>query len=151
MNKDVIQSKIRLVALRAVSVNFSLIPKEREHEEVNDFQIGLKDIRFAATPHLFAKLFKIDIASSSNEETEIIKISLEYQALFESGDVIDDEFMNSDFVKVSASAIGFPYVRAFISNLTVQAGFPQIILPSINFLEYNKNAEQEEENKKEVK
>lgn len=48
---------------------------------------------------------------------------------------ITDEFKLSSFPKVNAPAIAFPYLRAFISNLTLQSGLEPVILPSINFVQ----------------
>lgn len=47
---------------------------------------------------------------------------------------ITKEFIQSSFPKVNAPAIAFPYIRAYISNLTLQSGLEPIILPSINFI-----------------
>ena len=52
---------------------------------------------------------------------------------------ITEEFKVSDFPKINAPAIAFPYLRAFISNVTLQSGFNPVMLPSINFVEFAKN------------
>ena len=54
----------------------------------------------------------------------------------------------TEFAKISAPAIGFPYVRAFMSTLSIQAGLPPIILPSINFIQFSKELEKEKAEKK---
>lgn len=57
---------------------------------------------------------------------------------------VTEEFKLSSFPKVNAPAIAFPYLRAFISNLTLQSGLEPVILPSINFVELaNKNSSKE--------
>ncbi len=61
-------------------------------------------------------------------------IALEMLFLFETEAEITENFKLSNFPKINAPAIAFPYVRAFISNFTLQAGFEPIILPSINFV-----------------
>lgn len=50
------------------------------------------------------------------------------------GKKITEEFKLSSFPKVNAPAIAFPYLRAFVSNLTLQSGLETVILPSINFI-----------------
>lgn len=65
-------------------------------------------------------------------------LKVEMVFLFELDSIIDDEFKNSDFPKINAPAIAFPYVRSFISNITLQSGFAPVILPSINFVEFVK-------------
>lgn len=46
---------------------------------------------------------------------------------------VDDAFKNSHFPKVNAPAIAFPFLRAMISTITLQAGLRPVMLPSINF------------------
>ena len=69
-----------------------------------------------------------------NIKDEDFKIVLEMLFIFQVDQMIDESFKQSDFVKINAPAIAFPYVRSFISNLTLQAGFEPIILPSVNFV-----------------
>ncbi len=58
---------------------------------------------------------------------------------------ITDEFKLSSFPKINAPAIAFPYLRAFISNVTLQAGLEPVILPSINFVQLAEKESDEEE------
>lgn len=44
------------------------------------------------------------------------------------------DFKDSDFIKINAPAIAFPYLRSYITMLTMQSGFGSVILPSINFV-----------------
>ena len=46
---------------------------------------------------------------------------------------VDDDFKNSHFPKVNAPAIAFPFLRAMVSNITLQAGLRPVMLPSVNF------------------
>lgn len=64
------------------------------------------------------------------------RFDLDVEALFyfSLNEDITEEFKLSTFPKINAPAIAFPYLRAFISNLTLQSGFDPIILPSINFV-----------------
>ena len=52
--------------------------------------------------------------------------------------LVDEKFKQSDFLTINAPAIAFPYVRSYISNLTLQSGFSPIILPSVNFVKLAK-------------
>lgn len=61
-------------------------------------------------------------------------MNLEAVFVFSMDDEIDEAFKVSNFPKINAPAIAFPYIRAFISNLTLQSGFDPVILPSINFV-----------------
>ena len=52
---------------------------------------------------------------------------------------ITEDFKLSSFSKINAPAIAFPYLRAFVSNLTLQSGLEPVILPSINFVQLANN------------
>ena len=41
---------------------------------------------------------------------------------------------------INAPAIAFPYLRSFLSILTMQAGYPPVMIPSVNFVEFAKRA-----------
>lgn len=53
---------------------------------------------------------------------------------FTTEDEITEDFKFSDFPKINAPAIAFPFIRSYISNFTLQSGFDPVILPSINFV-----------------
>lgn len=67
------------------------------------------------------------------------KIKLEMLFVFQVDQLVDDDFKQSDFIKINAPAIAFPYVRSYVSNLTLQSGFDPIILPSVNFVRLNES------------
>ncbi len=69
---------------------------------------------------------------------EEFNILTEIVFLFEIDKEIDDTFKESGFITINAPAIAFPYVRSYISNLTLQSGFSPIILPSVNFVKLAK-------------
>ena len=73
-----------------------------------------------------------------------LTLDLHMDFFFKANQDLDEEFKKSDFVKVSAPAIAFPYIRSYISNLTLQSGYPTVILPSINFVRLAKEKERKE-------
>jgi preprotein translocase subunit SecB len=79
-----------------------------------------------------AQNFSIELRTELQlKEGYIVKIV--YLSEFETNQPIDDDFRNSNFPKVNAPAIAFPFFRAFISTFLLNAGYEPIILPSINF------------------
>ena len=60
-------------------------------------------------------------------------LKLKAVAHFEADAPIDEAFKESSFVKVSAPAIVFPYIRAYVSNLTLNSGYEPIMLPFLQF------------------
>jgi len=135
MTDNVIQSQIRLITFKAVRLEFACVNEILEPK----FNLGLDDLVFPDNPKLFAKVFNIDLVVGL--QTESISYKIGYHAVFECSMAITSDFLNSDFAKISAPAIGFPYVRSFISTISVQAGLPPIILPSINFVQYSHEKE----------
>lgn len=78
----------------------------------------------------FAVIFELEIEGANSG----FSLHLKASSHFETNLQIDDEFKNSSFVKISAPAIAFPYIRTFVSNVTLNCGYNPIILPSYNFV-----------------
>ncbi|BEI23102.1 hypothetical protein KKIDH5335_14340 [Vibrio fluvialis] len=77
---------------------------------------------------VFVVQFDVAVKSEQGFELEI-----QYVAEFESDESISDDFKKSQFPIVNAPAIAYPYLRAFISLLTLNAGYETLILPTVNF------------------
>ncbi|WP_053332398.1 protein-export chaperone SecB [Verrucomicrobium spinosum] len=58
---------------------------------------------------------------------------LKYMAFFETEEAITEDFKISHFAKANAPAIAYPYLRAFVSQVTSLAGFDCVTLPVKNF------------------
>lgn len=72
----------------------------------------------------------LDSSLTLNED---VLLSIEYVAYFETDEDIDDAFKKSPFPLVNAPAIAYPFLRSFISTLTVNAGHGVTLIPTINF------------------
>lgn len=138
MTENIIQNQIRLLAFKAVHVEFSCKDKPSQEESEPKFELKLGDLIFQDNPNLFAKVFSITLVAPSGLQKEVVRYIVEYHTVFECSNSVDENFLKSEFAKISAPAIGFPYVRAFMSTLSLQAGLPPIILPSINFVQFSK-------------
>lgn len=75
---------------------------------------------------------------------ESFRIALTMKGGFEASKEMSDE-MFKQLYSINAPAVLFPYVRAYVSTLTAQAGVPPIILPLLNFT--IKKEEPKDENK----
>lgn len=64
--------------------------------------------------------------------------------------IVDEDFLKSDFVKLNAPAIIFPYIRSFITTLVVNAGLNPVILPAFNFNKIREVSDTEERTDEEV-
>jgi preprotein translocase subunit SecB len=136
--ENIIQHQIRLVTFKAVKVELTCgkLPPDFKPS----FDLKLSDLMLPDSPHLFAKVFNIAMQTPSFG-TEIIHCNVEYHTVFECNSPVDDKFLKSEFGRISAPAIGFPFVRAFISTISLQAGLAPIIIPSINFVQFSKEME----------
>ncbi len=55
-------------------------------------------------------------------------------AQFRTAQSMTEEFKESQFLTVNAPAIAFPYVRSYISNVTMNSGYTPITFPAVNFV-----------------
>jgi preprotein translocase subunit SecB len=70
---------------------------------------------------------------------------IEFASFFETEDSITEEFKSSYIPSVNAPAIAYPFFRTFVSNLTLNAGYDPIILPTINFQALAKEQQKSQE------
>lgn len=89
----------------------------------------------------FAVNFDIKLKSADDK----FHLNLKATAHFSTEEDIDENFQKSSFVSINAPAIAFPYVRTYISNLTLNSGYDPIILPSINFVQLASQKDQEDQ------
>ncbi len=68
-------------------------------------------------------------------------LSCEYSAVFETTETITEAFKTSHFPRVNAAAVGYPYLRAFVSQFSALAGFDIYRLPVRNFVKAEKSSE----------
>lgn len=118
---------IRLIDWKIITINYSFLNEDTK-EEKGKFDLETGKIFPKDNNRSFGVAFKFSI----KEDT--INLFIEAIFNFELDEDITEEFKLSDFPNINAPAIAFPYLRAFISNLTLQSGINPVILPSINFV-----------------
>lgn len=105
--------------------------------EKKSFKLGY-DVQYDdEREDVFSIIFDVEILHPQE-----LSVNLKYAAWFSTENPIGDEFKNSPFPKVNAPAIAFPFLRSFISTITLNAGFKPVMLPSINFVKLSKEKEQ---------
>ena len=124
--------KIQLKGWKIKDLSFKVNDKPSRVSRKNLFNLSIGHFFPEDSDNEFGIGFIIDIKDSE------FSITLEMLFIFQVDRIIDDKFKQSDFIKINAPAIAFPYIRSYISNLTLQSGFDPIILPSVNFVELNK-------------
>lgn len=78
----------------------------------------------------FAIVFDVMILMPELDQSEL---QIELWAFFETNEAITDDFKKSHFPRVNAPAIAYPYLRSFVTTFLVNAGYPALYLPTINF------------------
>lgn len=83
--------------------------------------------------------FVLDLDVQIIEENEKFLINLATVSTFTYDKSIPlENYINSLFI-INAPAIVFPYLRAFISTLTLQSGMPPLVLPTLNLTGIGEN------------
>jgi preprotein translocase subunit SecB len=123
MNIQFIDTKVTHLNLVGIS--------QENIEDTNDFNFSFT----SAFSELELNEFLIIFNVSLKIDDEFVLI-VEYAARFSVDGDIDETFKESNFVKINAPAIAYPFLRAYISNLTLSSGFSPIILPTINFTKF---------------
>lgn len=122
--------KIQLESWHIVDLAFNALEKPRQDDDSkNSFSLKTGQHFPAEEKNKFSVFFDASIADSHFD------LSLKAFFIFNTDSPVDEHFKISDFPKINAPAIAFPYLRAYISNLTLQSGYEPVILPSINFVQ----------------
>jgi preprotein translocase subunit SecB len=79
----------------------------------------------------FTIRFKVKVSNPNEFDINIV-----YDCLFNTDSVIDNDFKESHFPNINAPAIAYPFLRSYVSFLTLNSGFEPAILPTINFTSF---------------
>ncbi len=83
---------------------------------------------------IFNVVFDIEIT-----QPEEFIFKCKYVTWFKTSEPINENFKTSELPNINAPAIAFPFLRSFISTITLNAGYLPVILPSINFTTFPKH------------
>jgi preprotein translocase subunit SecB len=123
--------QLQLIATKATEVNLKTQETEGAEKRFDLQHSFFVDER---ETNVFGISFNIQL------QNPFYHLSIQYVGLFQTSEPIDEVFKNSDFPIVNAPAIAYPYLRAFIANLTLNAGYEPVNLPSINFAVLKQNS-----------
>jgi len=112
-------------------INFLVKESHIILNEQGEFKIS---VDFKPIGYIFKSLnqFHLELNIEVKEESNKFNIKLSTIAVFEFDSEIDIEKYSSSLFIVNAPAIAFPYLRAYITNLTAQSGLFTITLPTFN-------------------
>lgn len=126
--------KIQLRNTRVESLN--LISNDEITKD--EFSLGMANGYSDKEFKFFVVKFDIEVKSEHGYE-----LQLGYVAEFETDEDVSTEFKNSQFPIVNAPAIAYPYLRSFVSLLTLNSGYETLVLPTVNFQAMAQQAEAE--------
>ncbi|AYO16835.1 preprotein translocase subunit SecB [Vibrio owensii] len=107
--------------------NLRLQSKEDVTED--EFSFNFSD-GYSADPEDTSFIVKFDL---NIESVHGFEVALSFIGEFETDCPPSDEFKKSQFPVVNAPAIAYPYLRAFVSTLTLNSGYEPLMLPTVNF------------------
>lgn len=111
--------------------------KEDNEAKKDDFSFRFSNGFSENDPNSFIVLFDLAITSEHGYRLEI-----SYEASFGTDDAVSQDFKESAFPVVNAPAIAYPYLRSFVSLITLNSGYEPMILPTINFQTMFRDAKQ---------
>ena len=124
------EHQIRLVDVQFTDIDCKIKSFAKEITRELSTSLAIGSLYDEDDSRKFAIVFDVEL----DNEKKDFKFSLKAIAHFSTNIEITTEFKNSSFIKVNAPAIAFPYVRVFISNMTLNAGYNPVVLPSFNFI-----------------
>lgn len=122
--------QIQLKHVQVTEIEFRVSSFEQGQPISLNTNLGLGYGSSEGADNVFTIIFNVKL----EDKNKSVFLSLKASAQFETSKPIDESFKDSPFAKINAPAIAFPYIRTFISNLTLNSGLNPIILPSFNFV-----------------
>ncbi|PMG18173.1 hypothetical protein BCU96_12990 [Vibrio lentus] len=119
---------LQLVSTKVEKLNLTQ-SKSLEIEE-NDLSFKFSNAYSNESPDTFQVIFEMSLLLAEDSSAQL---DVEYVALFQANEEIDDEFKVSPFPQVNAPAIAYPFLRAFLGTFLLNAGYEPVMLPSVNF------------------
>lgn len=124
---------IRILDLKAKKLILSPSERERKDTDEDAFRFSLTQAFSEEPITTFLIIFELLYEADQGYTLEV-----EYQATFEADEPITEKFRSSNYPKINAPAIAYPFLRSFVSTVTVNAGYESVLLPTVNFVELAK-------------
>jgi len=141
MNKNII-SGYEILSISIIQSNFT---REKEYDKADPVELSVKILVDKDIIDTIAKctLTVMCQVLDATHDKVIAKGEVTSYGVFEMTE--DDLPLPIEhFAKLNAMAIMYPYVREHLSTLSIKAGMNMIIIPSVNFVKFSKEQEQEE-------
>lgn len=122
--------QITLKHIQITKINFEANSYEKSITEELEVEMKYTTAFKTEKKDEFAVIFNLSLV----DELSRMNLKIEAIAHFEASENIEEEDRQSPFFTISAPSIAYPYVRTFISNFTLNAGYESVILPTFNFV-----------------
>ena len=136
-----VQSAIKLIDTKIVSSNFSTTTLDKKISSELDFTVNFGASRVNEKDNSFLLNFDGILKTDESKDPEKMILKMQFVAVFETSEPVDEEFFESHFARINAPAIAFPFFRNAIAQYLTLAGFDPTYLPSINFSAVENNPE----------
>lgn len=126
--------KLQLLDNKVQFINFSKPSEEDDERKFDlDFNVTYDD----KDETIFNVIFFLTLV-----DPQKFILRIEYASTFKADGELNEGFKESHFPYVNAPAIAFPFLRSFVSLITLHSGYDAVILPSVNFTKFtNSNKE----------
>lgn len=131
---------------KTLAKSFSIAPAAEDTAKVLEPEISLTSfaVNVCAPDAKLADTFAINFQiEASLTASHCAVINCNYWAYFKCEQELTLSFLESHFASVNAPAIAYPYLRSFLTNALVSAGYPAVYLPTVNFVELAKQQEKD--------
>ncbi|WP_440026700.1 protein-export chaperone SecB [Chromobacterium amazonense] len=118
--------KIKLIRTFAEEFSLSSLNEDLERDEISFTTFTAAS---SSSPSRFFIGFNLTLRIEEQNQ-----FAVKYLAEFESDSEATPEVLeNNSFVQVNAPAIAYPFLRAFIATIMLNAGYEPPMLPAVNF------------------
>ena len=122
--------QIKLNHIQFTDVNYSVNTLDKDISNQLQTSLKFKTVFIPDNDKEYILEFNILLTN----ESDSFKLDLKVSANISTTETMDDEFKKSQFLDINSPAIVFPFIRTFISNLTLNSGYNPIVLPMFNFV-----------------
>lgn len=133
----------KLISTRAVDITLVGKGMSFNNDYILDFNhniFGLDEPKGESESRIFVVEFNARISNT----TQSLVLTTKFHVVFQSEYPVTKEYLESPGIRINTPAIAFPFLRSFVTTVSANAGYPPIILPSINFVRLTSKQSSEE-------
>lgn len=123
----------KLISTRAVEVVLNSKDSPFNNDYILDFNHRIFKLENPQND-VEKRIFIVDFQARVHNTPQSLVLSTKFHVVFQSEHPVTDEYLDSPGIRINSPAIAFPFLRSFITTVSANAGYPPIILPSINFV-----------------